>query len=288
MKLITVLKNGHSEAAIRVGEGLFTVGNLNRRFGVDWPVTVDAMLEAEAIPEFAEWAKDQSEIGDPDIPGDNQALGPLFQPQGKLWGIGLNYREHAGDLDESVPEGLPGSFIKPTTTVIGPGEAIRIPKMSERTTAEAEIAIVIGRECRNVPKERWLDVVAGFVAVIDMTAEDILRQNPRFLTLSKSFETFLVLGSELLTPDEIDDVLQVRVTTVHNGNDHATNLVANMTYPPDYLVALHSEVMTLQPGDIISTGTPGAVPIAHGDTVTCRIDGFLPLSNPVIDDKVDV
>jgi 2-keto-4-pentenoate hydratase/2-oxohepta-3-ene-1,7-dioic acid hydratase in catechol pathway len=158
--------------------------------------------------------------------------------------------------------------------------------MSERTTAEAELGVIIGKRCRDVAREDWHSVVAGFTTIIDMTAEDILRRNPRFLTVCKSFDTFFSFGPQVLTPDEIPDVMSLNVSTVINGAVHATNVVSNMTYPPDFLVSFHSQVMTLLPGDIISTGTPGAVPIADGDTVRCRIDGFEELENTVKDLKV--
>jgi 2-keto-4-pentenoate hydratase/2-oxohepta-3-ene-1,7-dioic acid hydratase in catechol pathway len=120
-----------------------------------------------------------------------------------------------------------------------------------------------------------------------MTAEDILRRNPRYLTICKSFDTFFVFGPELVTPDEIEDVMSLTVSTLVNGEVKASNHVRNMTYPPDYLVGLHSEVMTHLPGDILSTGTPGAAHIQHNDIVECRIDGFETLSCPVRDLKTN-
>jgi 2-keto-4-pentenoate hydratase/2-oxohepta-3-ene-1,7-dioic acid hydratase in catechol pathway len=198
----------------------------------------------------------------------------------------LNYKAHAADLSEKAPETEPASFLKPDTTIIGHGDAILIPRQSGRTTAEAELGIVIGRTCKNVPREDWLSVVAGFTNVIDMTAEDILRRNPRYLTRAKSFDTFFSFGPILLTPDEIPDVLDLTVSTVLNGEVRASDRVANMTFPPDVLVSFHSKVMTLLPGDIISTGTPGAVVIQDGDRVECRIDGFEILMNPVRDLKI--
>ncbi len=145
---------------------------------------------------------------------------PLRRPS-KIWGIGLNYVAHAGDLDEVAPQEIPASFMKPATAIIGHGATIKIPVHSHRTTGEAELGIVIGRTCKNVDPEKWLDYIAGFVGVIDMTAEDILRQNPRYLTLSKSFDTFFSFGPYLVTPDEIEDVLELEVATVINGSVHA-------------------------------------------------------------------
>ncbi len=175
--------------------------------------------------------------------------------------------------------------MKPVTTIIGPGDTIQIPRLSERTTAEAELGIVFADRCRDVVRSDWRSVVAGFTTIIDMTAEDILRRNPRYLTVCKSFDTFFSFGPELVTPDEIPDVCSLNVQTVHNGRVHAQNVVRNMTFAPDEHVAFHTSVMTMLPGDILSTGTPGAVPIGHGDRVTCRISGMEPLENPVIDLK---
>jgi len=175
--------------------------------------------------------------------------------------------------------------MKPDTTIIGYGDTIEIPLQSERTTAEAELGIIIGKKCKDVEQEDWLSVVAGFTPIIDMTAEDILRRNPRYLTVSKSFDTFFSFGPHLVTPDEIEDILKLEVATIINGEVHAQNVVSNMTFPPPFLVSFHSKIMTLLPGDIISTGTPGAVPIHEGDTVECRITGLSPLLNPVRDMK---
>lgn len=282
--------NGRFEAAVRSGDHYIPLPVLNHHTGASWPTDLMELLSSERFWVLKAWVEAAGAAVLAGLRDEGEALedvdfAPLYANPGKIWGIGLNYREHAGDLDESVPEGLPGSFMKPATTIIGPGDTIRIPKMSERTTAEAELGVVMGRRCKDVAAEDWQSAVAGYTTIIDMTAEDILRRNPRFLTLSKSFDTFFAFGPELVTVDEVEDVLALEVSTVHNGNVHATNQVANMTYPPDCLVSLHSQVMTLLPGDIISTGTPGAAPIAHGDWVECRIDGFVPLACSVVDEK---
>ena len=108
----------------------------------------------------------------------------------------------------------------------------------------------------------------------------------RYLTQVKNFDTFFSFGPELITPDEVPDVLKLHVSTVHNGEVHATNTVDHMTFPPAFLVSYHSQIATMYPGDVISTGTPRAHQINDGDVMECRIDGFPVLTNPVIDLKV--
>ena len=133
------------------------------------------------------------------------------------------------------------------------------------------------------PPSNWSAplVVAGLTTVLDMTAEDILQKNPRYLTRAKSFNTFFSFGPELVTLDEVEEIGGLQVATVLNGEVRRENLVSNMTYGPWELVSFHSQVMTLVPGDVISTGTPGAMVLRDGDVVECRITGFEPLSNPV-------
>lgn len=201
-----------------------------------------------------------------------------------LWGIGLNYVEHASDLSEGVPE-EPASFIKGDHTIIGPGEDIPIPSQSERTTAEGEVAVVIGRYCRNVEVEEALDYVAGVVPVLDQTAEDILQRNPRFLTRSKNFPGFFSFGPRIVPLAEAvgDGMLaDMEVSTVVNGEVLRTNTVAHMRYSPEYLISFHSKVMPLYPGDIISTGTPGAIHIKPGDVAEARVARVGTLTNPVV------
>jgi 2-keto-4-pentenoate hydratase/2-oxohepta-3-ene-1,7-dioic acid hydratase in catechol pathway len=216
------------------------------------------------------------------IPAEDLSYAPLYRRPRKIWGIGLNYAEHAGDLDERAPAGEPASFMRPDTTIIGPGDTIRLPEGVGRVTAEAELAVVIGREAKDVPEDEAPSVVAGFTTVLDMTAEDILRKNPRYLTRAKSFDTFFSFGPELLTPDEVDDVGALEVSTILNGEVHRTNTVSNMMFSPWSLVSFHSRVMRLLPGDVISTGTPGAVVIREGDVAECRVSDFKPLANPVV------
>ncbi|WP_248896240.1 fumarylacetoacetate hydrolase family protein [Haloplanus halobius] len=206
-------------------------------------------------------------------PAEGFAFGPFLARPGKLFGIGLNYADHAADLSEQRPD-EPASFFKPATAATGPGGPIRLPPTDEssRVTAEAELAVVIGRTCRNVRAEDAADVVAGYAPVIDMTAEDVLQRNPRFLTRAKSYDTFLVLGPHIAVPEADTTLDDIEVRTVVNGTVRANNTVDNMHFSPRELVAVHSRVMTLEPGDVIFTGTPGAHRIEPGDRVRAEID----------------
>jgi 2-keto-4-pentenoate hydratase/2-oxohepta-3-ene-1,7-dioic acid hydratase in catechol pathway len=275
--------DGIEPAAIVRPGGAVLLSEVNDAFGTSWSTTVQGLLERGEVAALRDWVvgADAGRLDGLALPEDRVAHAPLYRHPRKIWGIGLNYVEHAADLSEKAPSTEPASFMKPDTTIIGPGDAIRIPPQSQRTTAEAELGVIIGRECKDVSEADAPSVVAGFTTIVDMTAEDILEKNPRYLTRSKSFDTFFSFGPELVTVDEVDDVDALQVSTLHNGEVYRRNVVSNMTFRPWWLVSFHSKVMTLLPGDIISTGTPGAVHIRSGDVTGCSIDGFRDLSNPV-------
>ena len=213
------------------------------------------------------------------------ALGPPDRHPRKIWGIGLNYQDHAEDLSAPTPD-EPASFIKADHTIIGPGDPIILPWQSQRVTAEAELGIVIGRYCRNVSEEDALGYVFGVCPILDQTAEDILRRNPRFLTRAKNFPTFFSFGPTIIplaaVLAEYESLSAIEVSTILNGQALRTNLVGDMIFSVATLISFHSQVMPLFPGDIISTGTPGAVVLRDGDVVECRLGRLATLSNPVV------
>ncbi|GAB3312333.1 fumarylacetoacetate hydrolase family protein [Haloplanus salinarum] len=234
----------------------------------------DASSVRDVLPAASGGLVDPDEASAGRVGRDGLTLGPALADPGKLFGIGLNYADHAADLSEEPPD-EPASFFKPATAATGPGGPIRLPPadVSDRVTAEAELAVVVGRTCRNVAVDEAAAVIAGYVPVVDVTAEDVLQRNPRFLTRAKSFDTFLVLGPHVAVPEPGRDLADVEVRTVVNGEVAARNVVGNMHFSPRELVAFHSEVMTLEPGDVISTGTPGAAVVEPGDHVRAEIDG---------------
>ncbi len=285
MRLATIRRGGEEVVAVLVPGGAVPVRELREPGGDGWPVDLLSLIESGRLDELRSQVDGLEacveSLSARTIPRGEIEYGPLYRRPRKIWGIGLNYVEHAGDLEEVAPSEEPASFMRPDTTIIGPGEEIRLPEQSERVTGEAELGLVIGHEAKDVSEEEAPSVVAGLTTILDVTAEDILRKNPRYLTRAKSFDTFFSFGPQLVTPDEVGEIEDLTVATVLNGQVRRENVVSNMTFSPWFLVSFHSKVMTLLPGDVVSTGTPGAVEIQDGDLLSCRIHGFEPLSNPV-------
>jgi 2-keto-4-pentenoate hydratase/2-oxohepta-3-ene-1,7-dioic acid hydratase in catechol pathway len=290
MRLATLKTDGIETACLQTLSGFLPLIEINARLGTSWSTDILQLINSGTLDDMIEWfveAKaDLTGFARSTISEAAAQFAPLYRQPRKIWGIGLNYREHAADLDESTPTGEPASFMKPDTSIVGPGDTIEIPRQSEKTTSEAELGLLFEEKCRDVSRQDWRSVIAGFTTILDMTAEDILRRNPRNLTQSKSFDTFFSFGPVLVTTDKIVDAMALKVRTVINGRIHAENVVNNMTFRPDFLVEYHTAIWTALPGDIISTGTPGAAHISDGDIVECQIDGFATLINRVKDLKV--
>ena len=290
MKIASIQFGNGEAACIQTDQGYLPIPLINQQFQKDWPEDLLSILCDEKLAEIQDWfqincVNSSVDFNELSLPQESVSYAPLYRRPRKIWGIGLNYKAHAKDLSAKLPDTEPASFMKPATTIIGHNDTIKIPELSQRTTGEAELGLIFGKKCRNVSRKDWKSVIAGFTTIIDMTAEDILMRNPRNLTQAKSFDTFFSFGPIFYTPDEVDDLFQLEVKTVLNGEVQAENRVGNMTFPLDYLVSYHSQIMTMLPGDILSTGTPGAVVLNHGDLIECHLGDFHPLSNQVIDLK---
>ena len=272
------------EAAVLMGDRLIAIHDFARYLLPGDRADLDAVVQDGRLPALAEAARQREEEGHavgPEL-ADVELLPPLVRPP-KIWCVGLNYRAHAADLDANTTA-TPVGFMRPNQSIIGPGATVRLPRASQRVTGEGELVIVLGRSGQDIaPDDAWSAIGACTLAV-DMTAEDILRQNPRFLTRAKSFDTFLSLGPCLVTPDEVAtpaSLPAIRTTTLHNGEPARTALVEAMTHPPEKLISFFSEDMTWKAGDILLTGTPGAVVIEDGDTVGAEVEPIGRLENPV-------
>lgn len=284
MRFCTFVEEGESASGVLLNREVVPLTTINRILDRSFPSTLSGLIKGSLLDEVCESVLQNADRlkGIGTNPVRLKFTLPLSDPP-KIWCIGLNYTEHARDLDETSPE-EPASFMRPANSMIGQGDTIYLPPQSERVTGEAELALVLSRSCQNISREEAWSAIAGFLPVIDVTAEDILRRNPRFLTRAKSFNTFLSLGTWLVTADEvggIENLKQLRVSTRLNGQVKRTNLVANMRHDVCELIAFHSQVFTWEPGDILLTGTPGAVNLKPGDVVGCEVAAIGLLDNPV-------
>ncbi len=195
----------------------------------------------------------------------------------KIVCVGRNYAAHAQEHDAEVPE-IPLIFLKPPSAVIGPEEAILLPPQSQQVEHEAELAVVIGRRGRWIPPEEADDYILGYTIANDVTARDLQRRDGQW-TRGKGFDTFCPLGPWIDTDFDASDAL---VTCKVNGDLRQMGSTRDMVFPVRQIVAFISSVMTLEPGDVILTGTPAGVgPLRAGDTVEIEIEGLGLLRNPV-------
>ena len=208
---------------------------------------------------------------------DARLLAPVL-PRSKVIGVGRNYRAHVAEMGEEVPA-EPVLFLKPNTSVIGPGEPIVLPRWSQEVHHEAELAVVISRICKDVPRQRAGDVILGYTAANDVTARDIQRQDDQW-TRAKGFDTACPLGPVIVTDlDPADLAVRARVDGELRQDGRTSEMVVDVAG----LVAYVSGVFTLLPGDVILTGTPAGVgPVEAGQRVEVEVDGIGVLSNPVV------
>ncbi|MBF4160402.1 fumarylacetoacetate hydrolase family protein [Nocardioides acrostichi] len=211
---------------------------------------------------------------------DVRLLAPVL-PRSKVVGIGRNYAAHAAELGHDLPE-EPLMFLKPNTSVVGPGDPIFYPRQTQNLHYEGELAVVIGRICRDVPAEQATDVIHGYTIANDVTARDLQKSDVQF-TRAKGFDSFCPLGPWIETDlDPQTFVDGVRVQTFLNGDVVQDGSTADMIFDIPTLIAHVSSVMTLLPGDVILTGTPeGVGPMNVDDEIEVAIDGLGSLANNV-------
>src|SRR5215216_6247804 len=207
---------------------------------------------------------------------DAQLLPPVAPS--KIVCVGRNYREHAAELGNPLPE-EPLLFLKAPSTIIGDGEVIELPELSQRVEHEGELAVVIGRRCRRLSSdEDPLSYVLGYTCLNDVTARDLQRKDVQF-TRGKSFDTFCPVGPHIVTGLDPSDLL---VETRVNGEVRQGGRTSAMAFPVPEIIRYISHAMTLEPGDLVATGTPAGVgPLLDGDTVEVEVEGVGTLRNPV-------
>jgi 2-keto-4-pentenoate hydratase/2-oxohepta-3-ene-1,7-dioic acid hydratase in catechol pathway len=214
-------------------------------------------------------------------------LAPIPRPP-KIICVGLNYRDHAAESNMAIPE-TPTIFAKFPSAVIGHRQAIVLPKNSTKPDYEAEFAVVIGKGGRHIPEDRWREHVFGYTILNDVSARDFQMATSQWM-IGKTFDTFAPMGPAIVTADEIDDPHKLDISLTLNGEVLQQSNTCNLIFTVPKLIAYLSSVFTLEPGDIISTGTPAGVGFARkpprflkpGDECVVRVQGLGELINPVV------
>jgi 2-keto-4-pentenoate hydratase/2-oxohepta-3-ene-1,7-dioic acid hydratase in catechol pathway len=200
---------------------------------------------------------------------------------GKIVCVGRNYVEHARELGNEVPE-APLIFLKPPSAVIADGDPIRLPSASQQVEFEGEIGVVVGKRLSRASEADARSAIRGIVAVNDVTARDLQKTDGQW-TRAKGFDSFCPIGPE---SNGIPDLADLTVVTRVNGEERQRGSSAQMVFPIPLLLSYISDIMTLEPGDLIATGTPSGVGrLAPGDVVEVEIEGVSRVSNPVAESR---
>ncbi|MDX2141473.1 MAG: fumarylacetoacetate hydrolase family protein [Chloroflexota bacterium] len=219
--------------------------------------------------------------------GDVRLLPPLPRP-GKIICIGLNYRDHAAETGQPIPQ-YPIVFSKYANTVIAHGDPIVLPRVTDQVDYEAELGFVIGKRARYIKAADAMDYVAGYLPINDVSARDYQTRISQW-TMGKTFDTFAPMGPALVTRDDVPDPGNLRISLTIDGETLQDSNTRELIFGIPQLVEALSEVMTLEPGDIVSTGTPPGVGMARkpqrylrpGESVSVMIEGLGTLTNPVV------
>jgi 2-keto-4-pentenoate hydratase/2-oxohepta-3-ene-1,7-dioic acid hydratase in catechol pathway len=219
--------------------------------------------------------------------GEARLRAPIARPF-KITCVGLNYADHAREQGIEAPT-TPIFFLKSSNTIIGPGDAIRIPPNTAQPDYEAELAVVIGKGGSRIPQERAWEHVAGFTILNDVTARDMQHDDKQWFR-GKSCDTFAPTGPWIVTADEIADPHALAISLTLNGETMQDSNTANLIHRIDFLISYLSQSLTWEPGDLISTGTPPGVGFARkppvfikpGDEISVTVEGIGTLTNPVV------
>ncbi len=284
MRLLAYDEAGTARLGIRLGPELVPLATLGAGIPADMPGLL--ALGAQALAGIAARAAAAARI-----PLAGLTLLPPVPVPGKTICIGLNYALHAREGGNPIPD-YPAMFLRGPTSLVAHGQAMIRPKASSKLDWEAELAVVIGRRCRHLAEAEALSAVAGYACFNEGSVRDFQRRSTQW-TAGKNFDATGAFGPEIVTADELppgaDDL---RIVTRVNGETMQDSTTGDMIFKVARLVAILSEIMTLEPGDVIATGTPSGVGyartpprfLAPGDVVEVEIEGIGVLSNPIADE----
>ena len=237
------------------------------------------------------WANQQLDAGHDLISLESLEFGPPVPDPDKIICLGVNYREHAAETKTEVPP-VPTFFAKFRNSLIGPTAPIQLPRVSTHIDYEGELAVIIGQRCKHVSEQDALRYVAGYAAFNDVSARDIQTRTSQW-TAGKALDTFAPMGPGIVPASEIPDPQVLTLITRLNGREVQHDNTGGMVYPVAAAIAFLSSLMTLEPGDIIATGTPSGVGfrrnpplfMRHGDVVEVEIERIGTIRNPVVDER---
>lgn len=290
MILLTAMTPSGSRLAIKTKAGIIIPDNAQRKRS-SLPLTLEeSLMNAGGLSRVRNFV--HKNLSDPTIqsglavPETAVKVGPLFRPRNVLC-IGLNYKDHAAEGGVPLPE-KPVVFAKLTGCITGPGVPIVVPPDTQEVDYEAELAVVIGRRCRSISAAEALDYVAGYTCMNDVSARDFQRGDGQWIR-AKSQDTFGPMGPYLVTSEDIPDPQSLPIRCSVNGKTLQNSNTRMMIFGVRELIAFISRGITLEPGDVISTGTPHGVGFAQkpplflkpGDEVVVEVEGVGKLSNPV-------
>jgi 2-keto-4-pentenoate hydratase/2-oxohepta-3-ene-1,7-dioic acid hydratase in catechol pathway len=284
MRLCTILHQGHEQAAVRVGERVVPVSALASHF----PYRMRGLIASGSEMLKAVEQQAQEKASTHGIPVSQVEYALPVPGAEKIICVGLNYRDHAIEGNQPIPE-TPVFFIRYLSSFVAHGKPLVAPKLSTRYDYEAELAVVIGKTLRHASEAQAAEAIFGYTVAMDGSVRDYQKRTPQW-TLGKNFDDSASLGPEIVTAESVNFAKGLAVTCQVNGETLQQGNTAEMIFSLPFLIATLTEVMTLHAGDIILTGTPAGVGFARkpplylkgGDVVTCSIEGVGTLQNPVV------
>ncbi len=286
MKFVTFKRNGASEP------GVLNINDVVSLKGAGFASMLDVIAGGVAARTRIEAWILKPPASEVESRAKVRLLAPILRPP-KIICVGLNYRDHAMESNMEIPK-VPTIFSKYGTAVIGPGEAIRLPRVSTKPDYEAEFAVIIGKGGRYIPGAKWREHVFGYTNLNDVSARDFQMATSQWM-IGKTFDTFAPMGPAIVSADEIADPHNLDISLTINGETLQHSNTKNLIFRIPDLIEHLSSVCTLESGDVISTGTPAGVGFARkpprflrvGDEVIVRVEGLGELRNPVEAENVE-
>ena len=286
MKLATFTHNGHTRIGIVDGKEIVDLSAA----APDLPQNMKEflVLGSEAMNRAAAASSNGSRLALDSVKLEAPVLNP-----GKFIAVGLNYLDHIRELGVPTPD-FPSCFSKLRSAINGPYDPVHRPRISDSIDYEGELGLVIGRRCRHVPKDRAHEVIAGYVVVNDFTVREWVQKMPQ-IAIAKGFDTLGPFGPWIVTPDEVGDPHRLDIKTWINGELRQDSNTAEMTFDCYFLIETITQGLTLEPGDVLTTGTPPGVGqgfdparyLKPGDVVKVEIEKIGFIENPIIEEPKD-